>query len=112
MAWRSAFERQCTFLQTVSQCLAFDVLHHHEVHAVLAADVVERADVRMIQAGDSPRLALEAFFEPGVIGKVRRKNLDGDGAIKASVLGFVDFTHSTRADGRNNLIWPKLGSRL
>ena len=38
-----------------------------------AADVVERTDVWMVQAGDSSGLALEA------IGKAARANLDGDG---------------------------------
>ncbi len=85
-------ERQCAFLQAVRQSLAFDVLHHHEVDAVLAADVVERADVRMIQTGDGTGLALESLFEPGVIGEVRRKNLDGNRAVESSVFRFVDLT--------------------
>ena len=100
MAWRSALvEGQCTFLQTVSQCFAFDVLHHHEVDAVLAADVEERADVRMVQAGDSTGLPLEPLLEPGVVGKVRRKDLDGNRAVEASVLGFVDLAHASGPEG-------------
>ena len=39
--------------------LAFDVLHHQ----VVRADVVELADVGMIQGGDGAGFALEAFAE-------------------------------------------------
>ena len=60
-------ERQCTFLQTIGKRFAFDVLHHHEVDAVLTADIVKGTDVRMIQARDSTSFTLESFFEPSVI---------------------------------------------
>jgi hypothetical protein len=36
------------------------MLQHHEVDAVLFADVVKDADIGMIQAGDGPGLAFEA----------------------------------------------------
>ena len=38
--------------QPVRERLAFEILHHQEVDAILVADVVQRADVRMIQRGD------------------------------------------------------------
>ena len=66
--------------------LALDVPpHHHEINTVLTSDIVERANVRMIQAGDGTGFPLEAFFEPGVIGKVRRRDLDGDGPLGPTV---------------------------
>ena len=51
------------------QRLAFQVLHHQEVDAVLVADVVQRADVRMVQRGDGLRFALEALLHLGVLRK-------------------------------------------
>ena len=39
-----------------------------ELKAVLAADVIERANVREVQAGDGFRLALEPLLEIGVRG--------------------------------------------
>ena len=42
------------------QRLAFEVFHHQEVDALVAADVVQGADVRMVQRRDGARLALEA----------------------------------------------------
>ena len=38
---------------------AFQVLHDDEGAAVLLADVINRADVRVIQSGSGPGLALE-----------------------------------------------------
>ena len=51
--------RQRTPFQPVGQRLALHVLHDQVVEAVLVADVVEHADVRMVEARDRTRLALE-----------------------------------------------------
>ena len=45
--------------QPIRQRLAVEALHDEKVDAVLVADVVEGADVRMIQRGDRLRFALE-----------------------------------------------------
>ena len=50
------------------QRLAFEMLHHQEVDALVAADVVQRADVGMIQRRDGPRLALEPIAGSPVVG--------------------------------------------
>src|SRR5438093_7940981 len=42
-------ERQGPLPEALGQRLAFQVLHHQEVDAVLAADIVNKADVRMAQ---------------------------------------------------------------
>ncbi len=52
----------------------------------------------MVQAGDSTRLALETLAK-GWIGRDESvEHLDGDGAIEASIAGFVDFAHAALAD--------------
>ena len=53
-------QRERTLLEPCGQCLAFEVRHDQVVRAVYAADVVDAADTRMVQRGDSARLALEA----------------------------------------------------
>ena len=50
----------------ILQRLALEQLHHHELLAVVLADVVERADVRMVQDRDDARFALEALDRLGV----------------------------------------------
>ena len=61
-------ERQCALLKPLSERVALQVLHDQEVDPVLGADVVERANVRVVQAGDGLRLALKPLLEIGVRG--------------------------------------------
>src|SRR5579872_6660731 len=53
-------KRHRTFPQPVGQRFAVEVLHDEKYRTVLRANVVEMADVRMIQRRDSPRLSLKA----------------------------------------------------
>ena len=69
--------------------LAFDVFHHQ----VIGADVVDLADVGMVERGDGFGFALEAFGELG------GGDFDGDVAVEAGVVGAVDFAHAAGADG-------------
>ena len=53
-------KRQRASHQPVCQRLALEPFHHEVRDAVLVADVVQGADVGVIQRGDGARLALEA----------------------------------------------------
>ena len=74
-------------------------------HKFLAADVMERADVRMVQLGDGAGFALEAFAEVGPVGEMRRKNLDGNEAVEPCVAGFIHLTHTPSPYGLDDFIW-------
>src|SRR6202521_5090544 len=87
--------RQRTFFQARGQRFAFDIFHYQEVDALLATNIVKNADVRMIQAGNSFRFVLEALPQNGIAGKMRRQNLDGDGALQ---------TRAARAQRRDDLV--------
>ena len=76
-------ERERPFQRT-----PFDVLHNK----IVRADVVERADVGMVQAGDGFSFALKAFGETAL------NRFDGDGAIQPRVGSFVDRAHATSSD--------------
>ena len=65
---------------------------------VLVADVVERADVRVVELRDGARLALEAGPHLGRGGQVRGQHLDGDVAAQPGVVGAIDLAHAARAD--------------
>ena len=43
------------------QRLPFEIFHHQIINSVLVAYVVERADVRMIQAGNGASFAIESL---------------------------------------------------
>jgi hypothetical protein len=74
--------------------LPLDELHHQ----VIGPDVVQRADVRVIERSHYSRLALEAF------GEIFLGDLDCDDAIQASVARLVHLSHAARADQREDFI--------
>lgn len=55
-------DRQHSGAQACFEGFAFQVLHHQESQRTLAANVIKRTDVRVIQAGD--RRALRAGTVP------------------------------------------------
>ena len=73
--------RQCVLFQPLGQRVALQVLHDQEVDPVLGADIVKGADVRVVQAGDGLRLALEPLLQIGGSGDMLREGLDGDGSV-------------------------------
>ncbi len=73
---------------------------------------VEGANVRVVQAGDGLRLALEPLLQIRVCGDMFGQHLDGDGAVQAGVAGFVDFAHPARAEGGEDLVGAERGAGL
>ena len=79
--------------------------------ALVLADVVERADVRMLEARDVPRFALE----PLAPARHRRpdagrQHLDGDEAIEPRVARLVDLAHAAFADEGEDLVGTEPGA--
>ena len=69
--------------------LAVDVLHDQVAAAVVLADVVQRADVRVVQGGNGPGFPLET------LGKRPLDGLDGHVAVQPDVSGLVDVAHAS-----------------
>ena len=103
-------ERQRPLLQPLGQRVALEILHDQEVGALVLAHVVQRANVRVIQAGDGLRLALEPLLEVGVCGDMRGEDFDGDGAVQAGVAGFVHLAHAARAEGGEDFVGAERGA--
>ena len=93
--------------EPVLERFAFEALHHEEVDAVLVADVVQRADVRVIEAGDDLRFALEARAHRLVRGAARRKHLDRHGAIQPCIDGSIHLAHAARAQKLADFVAPQ-----
>ena len=74
---------------------------------ILLADIVERANVRMIQRANGPRLTLKALAQIRVGRQVRRQDFDCDGPIKPCVSGLIDFPHAARAERGLNFVRPE-----
>ncbi len=97
-------KRRCASLQTVGERLPFEELHHQEIGAILVADVVQRADVRMIQRRDSACFAIEPFTELRIAGELRRQDFDGDVASQPRIARAIDFAHPARSKRGHDLV--------
>ena len=63
--------------------------------AFLLVDVVNGADVGVIEAGDGTELTLEALQRVMVFGHFFRQEFDRNEAVKLNVLSLVDNTHAS-----------------
>ena len=80
------------------QRAALQILHGDEGAAVLLADVMNGADVGMIQRGRGSRLALEPAQRLSVARQIVRQELQRDEAMEPGVLRFVHDAHAAAAE--------------
>jgi hypothetical protein len=104
-------KRDGAFLQPIGQRLAFQKLHDEEISGVLAADVVKRTDVGMVERRDRARFLVEPLTELRIDSQRFRQHFDRDDAIESSVAGFVDLAHPARAKGRDDFVGTQPRSR-
>src|SRR5262249_54306833 len=88
----------------VLQRLAREALHHDEEVAIMLADLVDSADIGVIQSRCGAGLAAEALKSLGVVGRIVGKKFEGDEAAERGVLGLVDDTHPTAAEKLNDAV--------
>src|SRR6516165_9878469 len=91
--------------------LALQVFHHDEGLAFTLVNVVNGANVGMVQGGGSTGFPLEAFEGDGGSLLVLRstqhllgKELEGYKGAEAKILGLVDHTHAPAAELFENAI--------
>jgi hypothetical protein len=78
--------------------LPLQQLHGDEVLAVRFVDLVNRADVRMIERRGSEGFPLELFAGGRIILQFLRQKLQGDMAVQLDVFGFVHHTHAAATE--------------
>ncbi len=78
--------------------LAIEKFHGDEGFAVLLADIVDGADVGMIEGGGGLGFALEAGESLRVFGDVVGEELERDETVQADVFSFVNDTHAAAAE--------------
>ena len=83
--------------KAIGQRFAVQVLHDEEVDAPLTTHVVERADVRVVQAGDGFRFAFETLAQFRIRCQVPGQYLDRDHTIQPGISGLVDLAHPAGA---------------
>ena len=78
--------------------------HDQVVRAIDGADVVDAADVGMVERRDRAGLALEACPQIGIAANVTRQDLDRDRTVQPRVAGFVDLAHPAGAERADDFI--------
>ena len=96
--------RQRPLRDALLQRLAIEQFHHHELLALMIADVVERADVRVVQARDHPCFAQEALHDLAIGLGLVGQELDRHLAAEAGVFGLVHHPHAARAEARQHAV--------
>src|ERR1700680_760560 len=76
----------------------FQKLHRDEGLGIMLADLINRADVGMIEGRRSAGFAPEALGGLGVLGKFFRKEFQADEASNLKVFGLVDHAHPAAAE--------------
>ena len=95
--------------KSLPQRLPFQELHGDEGLALVPSDLVDRADIGVVQSRGRPGLALKPLQCLMVLGEPFRQELEGDKAVELDVLGLVDHTHSAAAEFFQDAI---VGNRL
>jgi hypothetical protein len=97
-------DRKEASFESSRERLSVEMRHDQEVGTVDRADVVDGANVRMLERGHGTRFPLETCAQIGIVGDCFGKDFDRDRSVEARVAGFVDLAHPARAKGRENLI--------
>src|SRR5712692_9495030 len=88
----------------VLQRLPFQKLHDDEGPAFIFADVVDGADVGVVEGGGGARFALEALERLAIARKLLGQKLQGDAAAEARVFGLVNHAHAAAPELLNDAI--------
>src|ERR1700686_3983522 len=104
-------QRHRTLTKARGESFAFEELHDQVIGAILRADVIEMTNVRMVQRGNGPGLALHALLEFRRRRKMRSENFDRDRAIQTGIQRTVNFPHSAGAQRRLDFIGAEFRAR-
>ncbi len=104
--------RQRAAGQTGRQCLALEQFEHEVVDVMRPANVVQTADVRVVERGNGFGLAGEARAEVGVGRQLRCEDLHRDTAIQPRVPRPIHFAHPSRTDQGEQFIRTEVRTRL
>jgi hypothetical protein len=88
----------------VLESTAVKELHGDESAAVFFANVVDGADIGVVEGRGSFGFATEAFERLAVGREFLGKKFEGDEAIEAGVLRFVNHTHAATAEAFENAV--------
>ena len=82
----------------VFQRCAIQKFHRDELLSVMLADLVNRADIGMVQRRSRLCLSLEAHQRQGISGYVIRQKLQRDKSVQGYILGLINDTHAAATE--------------
>ena len=85
-------------VDAVLERLPIKEFHGDEGVAILLADIVNRADVGMVQGRGGLRFTLESRESLRIAGDILRQKFQRDEALEARVFGLVNDTHASAAE--------------
>ena len=94
-------DRERTPRQPVCERLPFEVLQYQKFDAVLVANVMKDADMRMLQRCDGFGFPLEAGPAVGI---GSREDFDGDRAIEPRIARAIDLAEAADAEQRDDFV--------
>ena len=84
--------------------VSFEQLHDDEGLAVMLSQVVDRADVGVVESRSGPGLSLKALQGRRALGQLLRQELQSDLATEVQVLGCIDHTHSPATEAVDDTV--------
>src|SRR6185437_3625399 len=97
-------ERKGSVTDALLESRAVEKFHGEETALAVAANFINRADVRMIERGSGAGFAAKAFECVSVADEIIGKKFKRDEAAEVCVLSLVDNTHAPAADFFNNAV--------
>jgi hypothetical protein len=82
----------------------FQQFHGDERLAFMLANLVDRADIRVIQRGGGAGFPLKAIERLFVFQRIWREKLQGDEAAEGCIFGLVNDTHAAAAKFLQNAV--------
>ena len=95
---KDGFEFHRAAADQVLERRTVEELHDEEGAAVVLADVVNGADIGMIQSGSGFGFAAKTLEGLAILREIFGKKLQGDEAAEARVLGLVNHAHAAAAE--------------
>ena len=90
-------DRDWLALDAVLERRAIEILHHDVLAALVFSNVVDGADIGMVECGRRPRLAPEPLQCLRILRQFVRQKLQRDAAPQAQVFRLIDNTHAAAA---------------
>jgi len=85
-------------MDVTGERFTIDEFHSDERMAILLADVIDRANARMVESGCGSRLAPQSLERLRLLCQCFGEKFQGYGPVQPAIVGFVYDTHPSGAE--------------